>query len=177
VQLAVSRDSVHFERVGNRGVFIPLGAVGDWDRFNLSLANNDPIAVGDDLRLYYGGRMYRHGPYKGPDKGSEKSGIGFATVRRDRFVALASSFDGGEVLTKPLLLKTPALHLNAKADFGEIVVEVLDAHGQRLAISKEIRSDHLNLAVPWTAEWKPPVDPVTLRLKLTNARLYALWAE
>jgi len=43
------------------------------------------IAVGEDLRFYYGGRMYRHGPYSGPDKGPERGGIGFAaTIRAAR---------------------------------------------------------------------------------------------
>src|SRR3954470_17402823 len=127
VQLAVSRDSVHFTRVGDRGTFIPLGLVGSWDRFNLSLADNDPISIGDNLRIYYGGRMYRHGPYAGPDKGPEKSGIGFATIKRDRFVALEASFDGGEILTKPVLLKGGRLRLNGQSSFGQIVVELIDA--------------------------------------------------
>ena len=55
VQLATSRDGVHFTRVGDRQPFIPVGPVGSWDRFNNSLANNPPIADGDELRFYYGG--------------------------------------------------------------------------------------------------------------------------
>src|SRR2546422_873558 len=83
---------------------IPVGPVGSWDRFNLSIANNDPIVVGDDLRFYYSGRLYRHAPYEGPDKGVQKSSIGFATIKRDRFVSLEGSFDGAEIVTKPLRL-------------------------------------------------------------------------
>jgi hypothetical protein len=177
VQLAVSRDSVHFTRVGDRGTFIPIGPVGSWDRFNLSLANNDPISVGDELRFYYGGRLYRHGPYSGPDKGPEKSGIGFATIQRDRFVALEASFDGGEIVTKALQLKSSALRLNAKADFGEIIVEVLDADGKIIANSKPIQRNGLNLPVEWSDGFKAPPNAVTLRLRLRNACLYALWCE
>ena len=179
VQLAVSRDSVHFERVGERerDVFIPLGPAGSWDRFNLSLANNDPIPAGDDLRIYYGGRMYRHGPYNGPDKGPEKSGIGFATIKRDRFVALEASFEKGEIVTKPVLLKTTALRLNAMARFGEITLDVIDANGKRVARSKSVQQDALNIPVVWWEEFTPPNAPVTLRIKLQNARLFALWCE
>lgn len=177
VQLAVSRDSVHFTRVGGRSVFIPLGPVASWDRFNLSLANNDPIEVGDELRFYYGGRMYRHGPYSGPDKGPEKSGIGFATIMRDRFVALEASFDGGTIITKPLTLKSIVLRLNAKADFGEILVEVLATNGQALAKSAPIRRDGLDLLVEWKESFPLPAVPVALRFTLTNARLFALWCE
>jgi hypothetical protein len=175
VQLAVSRDSIHFTRVGDRSPFLALGPVGSWDRFNLSLANNGPIMVGDELRFYYGGRMYRHSPYVGPDKGPEKSGIGFASIKRDRFVALEASFDGGEILTKPVTLKGATLHLNAKSDFGGIIVEVRDANARLLARSAPIQRDGLDIPVKWSAGFDYPDAPVTLRIQLKNARLFALW--
>jgi hypothetical protein len=176
VQLAVSRDSIRFSRVGDRGVFLPVGPVGTWDRFNLSLANNDPIPARDELRFYYGGRMYRHGPYAGPDKGPERGGIGFATIRRDRFVALEASFDGGEILTKPVELKGK-LHLNAKSDFGQIVVEVVKPDGTAAARSKPIQRDDLRIPVEWESGPTRLAEPVTLRIKLENAKLFALWCE
>ena len=175
VQLAISRDSIHFTRVGDRGTFIPFGPIGSWDRFNLSIANNDPIVEGDDLRFYYSGRLFRHAPYSGPDKGMERSSIGFATIKRDRFVALEGSFDGAEIVTKPVKLRGPALHLNAKCDFGEIVVELLDAEGKLLARSKSIQRDALDIPVNWSSEIILPDGPVKLRVKLKNARLFALW--
>jgi hypothetical protein len=177
VQLAVSRDTLNFKRVGDRGLFLGLGAVGSWDRFNLSLANNDPIVVGDELRFYYSGRQYRHNPYAGPDKGLEKSGIGFATIRRDRFVALEASFDGGEIVTKPLQLKGSTLHLNAQSNFGELVVELLDANNQLLARSKPIRRDALDIPVEWTEPVAPYPELVKLRIRLQNARLFAIWSS
>jgi hypothetical protein len=177
VQLAVSRDSIHFTRVGDRSPFLPLGPIGSWDRFNLSLANNDPIPAGDELRFYYSGRMYRHSPYGGPDKGEEKSGIGFATLKRDRFVALEASFDGGEIVTKLLKFKNTALHLNAQADFGEIIVELLDAKDKVIARSKPIQRDSLDIPVKWAGDIEESDGPVRLRLKLTNARLFALWCS
>jgi hypothetical protein len=175
VQLAVSRDSIHFTRVGDRGTFLPLGPAGSWDRFNQSLANNDPIVMGDELRFYYGGRLFRHAPYAGLDKGIQRSSIGFATIKRDRFVALEASFDGGEIETKPLQLKGATLHLNAKSDFGEIVVEMFDANGELLGCSKAIQRDSLDIPVKWDGKPEPFKGPVTLRIKLNNARLFALW--
>ncbi len=149
VQLAVSHDGVKFERVGNREPFLPVGPVGSWDRFNQSLANNSPIAVGDDLRFYYGGRTYRHSPYKGDDKGEPGGAIGMATVKRDRFVSLGASFDGGQLTTRPLRLKGKSLHLNAKAAYGEIIVEVLDSKGDVIAHSRPICEDALDIPVEW----------------------------
>src|SRR6185436_2464180 len=177
IQLTASRDGINFTRVADRGVFIPLGAAGSWDRFNHSLANNDPIAVGDELRIYYGGRMYRHGPYNGPDKGIEKGGIGLATIKRDRFVALEGSFEkGASITTKPLKLSGTTLHLNAKADFGEILVELLDEQGNSIAKSKPIAEDSIDVTVQWKKEMKLP-EIVALRISNTNARLYSIWAN
>lgn len=177
VQLAVSRDGRRFQRVGDRSAFLELGPIGSWDRFNLSLANNDPIAAGDEIRFYYGGRMYRHGPYSGPDKGPERGGIGFAAIRRDRFVALEASFEGGEIITRPLELKSAAVRINAKSDFGRIAIEVLDSSGKAIARSRPVRGDGLSLAVEWEGPFEAPRAPVALRLRLENAKLFAIWCE
>jgi hypothetical protein len=185
VQLAVSHDGVHFTRIeepsaadagiARRASFISNGPIGSWDRFNQSLANNPPIAVGDELRFYYGGRMYRHSPYKGPDAGPKAACIGVATIKRDRFVSLDASFDGGEIVTKPLRFKGSRLHLNAQSDFGEIIVEALDGGGRSIDKSKPIRGDRLDELVEWTSG--NFVGAAALRIRLKNACLYALWCD
>ncbi|UCD30547.1 MAG: hypothetical protein JSV03_08795, partial [Planctomycetota bacterium] len=149
VQLAVSRDSINFTRVGDRSLFIPNGSVGSWDRFNNSIANNPPIAVGDELRFYYSGRTYRHSPYSGYDKGISGGGIGFAAIKRDRFVSLGASFEGGQIITKPLKLKGHTLHLNAKSDYGEIIVEVIAKDDTTVAKSRPLKCDSLDAVVEW----------------------------
>jgi hypothetical protein len=176
VQLAVSRDGVDFTRVGDRSPFIPVGSVGDWDRFNNSIANNPPFVVGDELRFYYSGRTYRHGGYEGADKGTSGGGIGLASIQRDRFVSLGASFDEGRITTRPVQLAHRTLHLNADCDFGEIVVTVLSRNGIVMARSEPIRSDSLDIEVKW-AEGNPAVitEPVVLKISLKNALLYALW--
>jgi len=178
IQLAVSRDSLHFERVGDRSPFIPVGKVGSWDRFNTSMANSPPVEVDDELRFYYSGRTYRHSPYQGPDKGEPGGWIGMASITKDRFVSLEASFDGGTILTKPLRITGDTLCLNATSDFGTLVVEVLGRDGQVLGVSKPIRKDELRIPVTWENEFELPGDqPVQLRMNLKNARLYAFWCE
>ncbi|HOJ73818.1 MAG TPA: hypothetical protein PLQ89_09945 [Phycisphaerae bacterium] len=178
VQLAVSRDSVHFTRVGDRSPFIPLGPVGSWDRFNHSLANNPPIEVGDELRFYYGGRTYRHTPYAGPDKGPRRGGIGVASIKRDRFVSLEASFSGGTILTKPLVLTGSTLHLNAKADFGTIDIDALDLEGNLVAKADPVSAEGLDLPVRWRQGRLPETrTPLRLRITLENAYLFALWSK
>lgn len=188
VQLAVSRNGVHFTRVGEgaqggsatarRLPFIANGPVGSWDRFNQSLASNPPIAQGDELRFYYGGRTYRHAPYDRKDTGPRAGCIGLATIPRDRFVSLDASFDGGEILTRPLKLTGQRLHLNAKSDFGEMQVAALDSTGQSIARSKPIRSDSLDMLVEWEeGQFTGQNVAVVLRITLKNACLYALWSD
>jgi hypothetical protein len=178
IQLAVSRDGINFIRVADRATWLPLGPVAAWDRFNLSMANNDPIRVGDDLRFYYGGRMYRHGPYAGKDKGPERSGIGLATTPRDRFVALQGSFDNPELLTKPLLLKGTTLHLNANARFGELTIWINDENGKEVGKSETITTDALAIPVKWKTDVSEVLaKPVTLRIRLKNAELFSLWTH
>jgi len=177
IQLAVSRDGVRFTRVADRSPFIPRGPVGSWDRFNLSLATNPPLAVGDELRFYYGGRSYRHNPYAGPDKGESFGGVGLATVLRDRFVSLEASFDGGTVITRPLRIAGTELYVNADSDFGQIVVEVLNGEGQVAAVSDPVVGDAVKLPVRWESGELPVNEPVRLRFTLRNARLFAVWAE
>jgi len=178
VQLAVSRDGIKFTRVGDRSPFIPLGDVGSWDRFNQSLANNDPIAVGDELRFYYGGRTYRHGGYVGPDKGVSGGRIGCATITRDRFVSVGASFEGGEILTRPMNLVGNTLHLNAKCDYGEIIIEVLDKTDAVIAKSKPAQADALDIPIEWEQGGLSEVDgPIKLRITLKNALLFAIWAS
>lgn len=185
VQLAVSRDGINFSRVEDRAPgespptsrspFITNGPVGSWDRFNQSLASNPPITVGDELRFYYGGRTYRHAPYEGKDTGPRAGCIGLATIQRDRFVSLDASFDGGEIITKPLKLKGKTLHLNANSEFGEISVEALDLAGKSITKAKPIRRDSLDSPVEWEAG--VVTGDVVLRITLKNACLFALWCD
>ena len=116
----MSHNGLSFARVTDRTPVIPASPIGTWDRFNHSLANSSPVLVGDKLRFYDGSRTYRHTPYKGKDTGSGRGGIGLATMKKDHFVSLQPSFDGGEILTKPLKVAGSDLHVNAKSDFGEI---------------------------------------------------------
>ncbi len=181
LQLAVSHDSVHFTRVcdsdGKRLAFIPCGGIGEWDRYNNSIATNPPLLVGDELRFYYGGRTCRHSPYEGEDRGESGGAIGLATIRRDRFVSLAASFDGGVIATKPLMPSGKTLHLNAKCDFGRIVVEAVDKDGKTVAESRPIRADSTDIAVEWAKGDLAPSGPVSLRISLFNARLFAIWSQ
>jgi hypothetical protein len=119
--------------------------------------------------------MYRHAPYEGKDTGPKAGCIGLATIQRDRFVSLDASFDGGEIVTRPLRLKGKNLYLNVDADFGEVRVEAIDAEGKAIATSRTIRCDSLGLPIEW--ESGAIEETASLRIGLKNACLYALWCD
>lgn len=179
IQLACSRDGKHWTRLMERKPILPVGGIGEWDRFNQSVASN-PVVVGDELWLYYGGRTLRHDALNGfgPDSGPAWAGIGLARWRLDGFVSLDASFNGGTILTKPLRLPPGPLHLNVKADHGRVTVEALALDGALLASGLPIRADSKRATVKWATPIKRKLlaaQPVRLRLKLENARLYSLW--
>ena len=176
IQLAVSRDGNDFHRVGDRTPFIPNGGVGDWDRFNIAVANNPPIVDGDSLRFYYSDRRYRHSPYDGVDSGPKTGAIGFATVKRDRFVSLEGDYAGGTLLTKPLTLAGDTIYINARADWGTIGVEVLNGVGDVIATAEPVQEDGLAIPLVWDAPL-PKGNAVQLRIAVTNGQLFSIWCE
>jgi hypothetical protein len=183
VQLAVSRDSVHFERLSDRSPFIPVGGVGTWDRFNNSLANNPPIRVGDELRFYYGGRNYLHsGLYKGPDGGPAtggfRAGVGLGTIKLDRFAAMEATFDPGTLRTKPIVFEGKRLHLNANVKFGSIEVTLLNVAGNLIEGMHALiyGQDSVDIQVPMEIG-KLSGEPKRLEFTIRNAQLYSFWVD
>ncbi|RKX33357.1 MAG: hypothetical protein DRP71_10530 [Verrucomicrobia bacterium] len=181
IQLAVSRDGVNWKRVGNRRPFIPLGDIGEWDRFNQSVGSA-PVLVDDELRFYYTGRTYRHKPYDGADNGPQRSAIGFAGIPRDRFIYAGASFDRGTVTTVPMQVNGARLHLNADCAHGTILVRILSPDGVPEVIleSDPVSIDSLDVTVDWSGNGLAKLDrdrPVRIQFELRNAKLYSFWAD
>ena len=180
--IAHSRDGENWTR--ERTFVLPNGDVGEWDRFNQCTANA-PVRVGDELWIYYSGRTYRHGEYKKSgltDSGPQHSAIGLATIRVDGWCSLEASFDGGELTTKPVVLPEGAetIKLNAKADWGEVVVEILNEDGDVLSSSAPVRGDGIEMMTVWPEGPGPGAfagKPARLRFTAKNALLYSWTAE
>jgi hypothetical protein len=181
LQLAVSRDLVHWERPF-RVPCVPRGAIGSWDCGFFTCAA-EAIRVGDEIRLYYGASNYTHGTpclYRAEGTGRRtkfNASIGLATWKLDRFVSVDAPAEGGTLTTVPIVFSGDRLELNAatKKD-GSVVVEILDMAGRVLARSRAFTGDDLRHTVTWTRK----VDigalagtPVTLRFRLKSAELYS----
>jgi predicted GH43/DUF377 family glycosyl hydrolase len=158
---------------------LPNGCIGEWDRFNQSVATAI-VDVGDETWVYYSGRMYRHGEYRCggyPDTGPQVSHIGVATLRRHGWCSLDAAFDGGTITTQPMSLPSESLTINAACRFGEIVVELIDPSGTNEPImSLPICGNGVALPVQWESGDAVPVSgdrEMQVRFHLTNARLYS----
>ena len=150
-----------------------------------------PIVLEDEIRFYYGG--YSAGATSGDDY-SLTTGVGFASIRRDRFagvVPVEKSAQAslkkplehiGQVTMKPIDLGAfRQLTINADAGAGSIRVELLNEEGRRIrGFSREdavaIQGDALRHPVRWTgqAEGSLPPGRVLIRLHLERATVYAV---
>ena len=181
VRLLSSRDGENWEELETGRPLIDVGEVGEWDRFTIMLTGAPPIRAGDKLYIYYRGLANRHKPYEGKDSGSGGGGIGLAMLRADGFASLNATFEGGKVTTALFLTQGKELHVNAKADAGQLRVEVLDEQnfplpGFTADACEPMRADSCDLAMRWKGNGsleKLRGRPIRFRFYLENARFYS----
>ena len=200
LQLAMTRDLVHWKRLGNREPFIgpsriTKGLAGVFDRMSQSPPNR-PIEHDDELWFYYGGAKRRCDPYTYYTDGSRRDpatltaeeradqddGAGavcLAVLRRDGFISLDAGETEGSVQTKAFTLPGGKLFVNVDAFKGELGVEVVGENGKALAVSKSIKGDLPRGEVKWQkgsiADLKGKA--VSLGFTLRNASLYSYWLQ
>ncbi len=187
LRLLISRDGQRWLR-SEGPPLLPLGEIGEWDRFQLLLTGAPPVQVGDRLHLYYRGTARRHNkvpreydPSIAADQDPRSMAIGLATLRADGFASVGASFDGGTVTTVPMRVDGEQLLLNVKADYGEVRVACLDEQFTPIAgYSAEeclpVQVDAVAAPVRWGAGHGCAglnQRPVRLAFHLRNARLYA----
>jgi hypothetical protein len=176
-ELAISRDGLHWQRPFRDPPFLPRGEEGSFDCGSI-LTNAAPVFLEDEFRFFYGG--YAEGATGGDDI-TFKTGVGMASMPRDRFAAVYPQGDVGQVTLRALdLTGCRDLTLNADASGGSMEVEVLNADGYRVrGFAREdavpITGDGLRLPVRWRerALADLPAGNYCLRLYLQHAELYA----
>ena len=184
VQLASSRDGIHWQRAGNRQTLIPNGKRGTWDGGCIFTASQ-PLQVKDDtIYIYYSGLSLDHEeprPSRRARPEYGESSIGVATLRRDGFVSMRAGEKPATLVTG--LFQWPAgrrLHLNVDASKGGVRVGVLDQNGRLLdgfVRSKLISGDRTDVVVEWTGSGEPKAKSVQLKFEMTNADLYSYWLK
>ena len=187
VQTVFSYDGEYWIRPPGRPAFI---AAGDrtWDGGNVATAVL-PVAVGDELFHYYGGGPVYHGAFGErvsfrPELGVFTS-VGLARMKRDRYASYSAT-TGGSVVAFHGRLGTdgvgpPTLRVNARAPYGAVLAQVLDASG------REVPGLGLDDCVPFTGDavdaevcWRgaglaavPDGEEIAIRFVLNEADLYA----
>lgn len=181
--IATCRDGVswdwHWVYAGQP--IVPRGPDGSWNK-DMVFPPTHLVTHDDKHWIYYGGCNERHPSAEYNAWIRRESGIGLAWLRLDGFVSLTADEQVGEFTTKPFKLEGTGIELNVAAEDGWIEVEILDERGQPLAdysgdkAAKAESVDDLRLRLTWP-EKKDLKDligqPVRLRAKLKNAKLYA----
>ena len=187
IQLATSRDGIHFTRVCRGQPFIPSGPHGYYDYMAMCCSQPEPIIVDDTVYLYYATDNFSHAAdFANTDPELMQSGVGLATFKRDRFVSLETGGRNSEpcrVVTKPFTVHHSKLYLNADTwTQGAIRVEVLTRDWQPIPGFTEpeatsIQGDALDHPV----RWKERADvsqfmgkEIRLKFYLSHARIHAM---
>lgn len=119
VQLAHSRDGVHWQRPPMRDALIPWGPDGAFDHSMIHTSVR-PFVKDGKIHLYYDGTAEHHGAGK-----QQSGGIGLATWRLDGFVS-RSAHKEGFILTRPFVCEGEYLFVNAHVKpAGQLLTEVL----------------------------------------------------
>ena len=191
-QLAYSRDGINWERHPQRPTFIPTSppvkGARDW---GMAQGMASLIEVGDEIHVYYGGRPYLHKPGIANDRHSPARSIMLATLKRDRFVSINATADGGYMLTKPLSYPGGKLHINARTKGPDGFLRVAAREGSgvrdgewpeafRFDASQPFSGDSIDAVMTWDGHDTLAAFPsqvVRLHFWIESAELYSFWFE
>ncbi len=184
VQLAVSRDGVHWQRP-SREPYFPTGLPDEWDRW-YAVMGPGIVRRGNYLFQYYNssGRLHDSAILRAEYERSapQLGGIGVIRQRLDGFVSADAGHQGGWLQTPPLTFQGKRLRLNIDTGaMGTAFVELRNAAGEpiagfTLADCEEIGGNFTDQQVYWRGD--PDVgslagQPIRIHMRLKRAKLYA----
>ncbi len=177
VQLATSRDGLEWQRAGGRNPFLRLGPPDAGDS-RMIYAFTQPVQVGDELWIYYGG--FRYGISEGV---ALKRGAYFrARLRLDGFISADAPYEGGELVTVPLRFRGERLALNADTSAGGAIrVQIEEEDGTPIEGYSMGEADEVNgNSVRHFATWAGGAHvgelagrAVRLRFMMNGCKLYS----
>ena len=202
IEMAVSRDLYHWERVADRTPFIGIEPFDGHNYGTSQLLMSGPPVVRDDGEIwcYYNAlrmpgsiEMYRRFNRckelfrLGVDQRhfNDTGALSLAKLPRDRFVSLDGD-EIGTIITRPFHWRGEDLYINADARWGEIYAEIQDGESGRSLPGFWVPGEE---PPPFTGDslsarfiWKHPHDlnfekPVRLKFYLHQARLFSYWLE
>ena len=183
IQLASSRDGIHWQRL-SREPYFPTGLADEWDRWYAVMAPGI-VRRGNYLYQYYcsTGRTHDSAIVRAEyDKSAPRmGGIGVVRQRLDGFISADADHRGGWLETPPLIVKGNQLRLNVDTGaMGVASVEVRDADGKPIPGfthdgCEEIGGNFIDQRVYWKGKTDVSTlagRPIRLHFKLTRTKLY-----
>ena len=166
IQLATSRDGIHFVRW--REPFVRLGPAGAFDSMMLYMGVG-VLPIGDELRLYYTGYDQPHDKVTGEEY---RPAIGSALLRLDGFVSQDAGGQGGWLTTLPFTFEGDHLEVNMDGSArGWLKVEILDEGMQSLKGFTEADADRLGgSSTAQTITWNGEQDLSALKGQTVRLR-------
>jgi hypothetical protein len=182
---AASRDGIHWERPDRRP-YVALGEASEWDA-KFVMMGVGMVRKGNAIHQYYNGVNLSHGGTRRmtPEQRAtwrRWSQIGRVVQRLDGFYSADAAYDGGWLITPPLVFTGSRLELNIHtSSAGQAHVAIVDADGQPLPGYAVAECDRLMTnSVAHRVSWrgKPDVSalagkPVRLKFIMRSAKLYA----
>ena len=180
-ELTYARQGYAWHRAAQGTPFIPHGEPGSWEQGNLQCASA-PVFVDDEIRYYYVGTTMFHQSHW--ELEPQTAGLGMASMKPDRFVALIASDEPAELTTIAFAPDAPHLFLNAKtAPDGWVKLELLDPGGSVLpGFSLDdclpVTGDGTAIPVRWKPDRStiPAGQPIRLRLHARSASIYSIFS-
>lgn len=178
VQLAVSRDGIHWSRP-QRDPYISLGPAGGPEG-GVFWPAHGMIRRGDEIYQYYCAETRTHGAYY--DTPDNESGLYRLVQRLDGFMSADAGHEGGWFTTPPLTFSGTRLEFNLNGSaLGYLTVEIRDESnrpipGFTLAESLPIDLNHMAAPARWSST-KSVADlqgrPIRLHVAMRSCKLYA----
>ena len=183
VQLAWSRDGIHWQRHPERPTFLATGPKHSYDAGMVFLGKG-LIKRGDHIDLYYAGHENLH-----ISMVPGESSLCLASLRKDGFTSLDAPQEGS-VLTKPIECPGGKLHINAKtARGGSIRVAIRRGDGEFDGLrppewdyeqARAIAGDSTDHFVTWKGQENLNAlkgKAIRLEFKLEQAELFSFWFQ
>jgi len=126
-ELTYTRTGYAWHRLEQNTPWIRRGKENEFDCGQI-LPASSPVFCENEIRFYYAGTRTTHNA-KEWNKPEPRCGIGFASIKPDRFTGLKTSQNQSILITRPFWTEKPQFFVNAKID-GEIKLEITDISGK-----------------------------------------------
>lgn len=180
-QLAFSHDGIRFSR-GSRDPLIAMGQPGE--PHSGAIEPSCLVETDDEIRIYSSASKVHHGQSRDARRrGIENvASITLHTLRKDGLTFLETEGDRGRFISKPMVLLSPELNVNAAAPHGEVRFQLTDMESRPVEgfTFEDFVAMTAGNSTAFDVQWKNArLDEITGRIvrleaQMRHARLFAI---